>query len=88
MPETPIGRVGRIAQSLDPSEVGSFVEIVDDTGGSTGGAYVCTWSADGGGDGWVESLEDVDHYVAESGWIIEWYDDVPPEAQDRRPHHA
>jgi hypothetical protein len=90
MSSTPVGRVGRITHAaIDPSEAGSFVEILDDSDGSTGGAYVCIWAASGGGaDMWVEHLDEVDQIVTESGWAVEWFDEVPPEAEQGRPHHA
>jgi hypothetical protein len=37
---------------------------------------------------WVEHLDEVDQIVTESGWAVEWFDEVPPEAEQGRPHHA
>jgi hypothetical protein len=90
VPRTPLGRVGRIAHANDQSEIGCFVEIVDDSRGPTGGAYIVTWSADSkrGGDGWVIDVADIDTYMAEAGWTVDWLDDVPPEAAAGRPRHT
>jgi len=77
--------VGRISEAREAGEAGRFVEVLDDTNGGTGGAFVCTWSTSEGFDGWVESIDEVDEYVGESGWEIEWFDVPPPEALAGRP---
>lgn len=75
MTEIPIGALGRI-QAGD--ELGRVVEVVDDTA-RTGGYLIFTYAdADRSPevfDSWVESLEDVGKYFAESGWEIDWLDD-------------
>jgi hypothetical protein len=86
VPATPIGSVGRITHASDAAEVGSFVEVVDDTSGSTGGAFIFGWTSDGQGwDAWVEHVDEVDAFVKESGWAVEWFEVVPEEAAGGRP---
>jgi hypothetical protein len=89
MAATPVAVVGRITETLhDPSAVGRFIEVLDDTSGSTGGAYICTWSESEGFDDWIESLDLVDRYMAESGYVVEWFDEPPASSIARRPRHA
>ena len=67
-----LGTIGRITAGND---VGRYVEIIDDFD-SSGGFLICTYEhADRSGeafDDWVESIIDVDLYVEEAGWEIEW----------------
>ncbi len=68
-----VGVLGRIVAGND---LGWFVEVVDDSAGSTGGYYILTFDqADRSGlayDNWVESLGDVRRYFQESRWAIDW----------------
>ncbi|MFJ6687053.1 hypothetical protein [Streptomyces werraensis] len=54
---------------------GYFVKLHDDSK-ITGGCYIFLvndlTSPTDGGDYWVESLEDLDAFVEESKWEIEW----------------
>ena len=89
MPATPIGLVGLITSATaDPQSIGLFIEVVDDTNGSTGGAYICTWSDSVGYDDWIEHLDLVDEYLAQVGYAIEWFAEPPQASLAKRPRHA
>jgi hypothetical protein len=65
-----IGKKGRIKTG---TYAGFFVRIQDDSQ-NTGGYLILTWkdSSPVGYDNWVENLADLDQFLHESGWDIEW----------------
>lgn len=80
MPEgaTPIGSVGRIVRAREEGEVGRAIEVRDDREGSTAGLYVLTWSRQERFDSWVESVDDLDRYFEDAGYVVDWSpDDIP-----------
>jgi len=58
-------------------EMGRRVRIQDDRQ-NTGGFLILTWSQGAatdsidGADAWVESRAQLESYIEEGGWIIEW----------------
>jgi hypothetical protein len=73
-----IGKKGRIKTGV---YAGFFVRIQDDSQ-NTGGYLILTWrdtpfltwrdTPSVGYDNWVENLADLDQFLHESGWDIEW----------------
>jgi hypothetical protein len=68
-------RIGVFGLILSGEETGRYLRVVDDAE-NTGGFLILT-SADRAGatdvhDAWVESIVDVDLYLDESAWEIEW----------------
>jgi hypothetical protein len=68
--ESNIGKDGRIVSG---EYAGYEVRIVDDSK-ATGGYLILTWKDDPktGFDNWVETVDDLEQFFRESGWIIEW----------------
>ena len=65
-----IGKLGRIKNG---EHAGFFVRIQDDSP-NTGGYLILMWreSPTEGYDNWVEGPNDLDQFVQESNWDIEW----------------
>jgi hypothetical protein len=65
-----IGKKGRIKNG---THAGFFVRIQDDLQ-NTGGYLVLIWreTPSVGYDNWVKNLTDLDPFLCESGWNIEW----------------
>jgi hypothetical protein len=65
-----IGKKGRIKAGV---HAGFFVRIQDDSQ-NTGGSLILIWKDNPsmGYDDWVENLIDLDQFVHESGWDVEW----------------
>jgi len=65
-----IGKKGRIKTGV---YAGFFVRIQDDSQ-NTGGYLILTWkdTPSVGYDNWVENLTDLDQFLHETGWDIEW----------------
>jgi hypothetical protein len=65
-----ISKKGRIKTG---EYAGFFVRIQDDSQ-TTGGYLILTWkeSPSVGYDNWVEKLTDLEQFLLESGWDIEW----------------
>ena len=71
MTEIRIGVVGKI---LKGDDAGSFIKVVDDST-NTGGYLVFTSSDTSfreSYDDWVENLNKLESYFAESRWTIQW----------------
>lgn len=71
----PAGVVGAILNSEKP---GHHVKVVDDAA-NTGGYLIYEWwngsdgpSDAGGFDSWVENAVQLQRFVEEAGWEIEW----------------
>jgi hypothetical protein len=66
---------GVVGLIVEGSEVGRWVEVLDDQA-STGGYLVVTFSDSHRSppifDAWVESIVDVQRYFVECGWTIRW----------------
>lgn len=89
MTSTPFARVGRIVSApRDPAKVGFYIEVVDDSAGSTGGAYILTWLNGVGFDDWVESAAFVDAAMDELSYAVEWFETPPPDSITGRHRHA
>lgn len=81
--------VGRIVSApLDPSKVGFFIEVLDDTAGSTGGAFIFTWLDGVGFDDWVESAAFVDAAMSELSYAVEWFETPPMNSTAGRHRYA
>jgi hypothetical protein len=65
-----IGKKGRIRNG---KYAGFFVRIDDDSQ-NTGGYLILTWqdAPSLGYDNWVENLADLEQFMNEAGWDIEW----------------
>jgi hypothetical protein len=65
-----IGKKGRIRSGKD---AGFFVRIQDDSE-NTGGYLILIWQdvPSVGYDYWVENLADLEQFMREAGWDIEW----------------
>jgi hypothetical protein len=65
-----IGKKGRIRSGKG---AGFFVRIEDDSQ-NTGGYLILRWQdvPKVGYDHWVENLADLEQYMNEAGWDIEW----------------
>jgi hypothetical protein len=65
-----IGKKGRIRSGKD---AGFFVRIQDDSQ-NTGGYLILIWQdvPSVGYDYWVENLADLEQFMSEAGWDIEW----------------
>jgi hypothetical protein len=65
------------------SEIGRFVEVIDDTC-QTGGYLIFTYADVDRSpevfDAWVPSIVDVDLYFDDSGWEVEWFNAERPVA--------
>lgn len=67
---TKIGKKGVIKNG---KQAGFFVRIDDDSQ-NTGGYLILTWrdNPPEGYDNWVENRTDIDQFMSEAGWEIEW----------------
>lgn len=70
-------RLHVLGEILSGDEVGRFVEIIDDAR-NTGGYLIVTYADAARSpdifDAWVESIVDVELYLEEAGWTIQWPD--------------
>lgn len=60
---------------LAGDDVGWTVRVIDDSV-NTGGYLVlvfCEQDKESGWDSWVETLEDLDAFFEESGWVVSWH---------------
>jgi hypothetical protein len=74
------GVAGQIISSSKPHHM---VRVEDDSA-NTGGFFIYEWWTGSNGpnvndafNSWVESTEDLALFLKESGWIIQWPDEVP-----------
>lgn len=66
-------RIGKLGRIRSGEHAGFFVRVQDDSK-STGGYLILLWreSPAEGYDYWVENLNELDQFLAESGWDIKW----------------
>lgn len=67
-----------LGKILEGENKGWFIKIIDDTE-NTGGFYICEFDNAENGQGfdtWLENEEQVKGYFYESGWKIEWLENL------------
>ena len=68
-----ISKIGKKGRIRNGKYAGFFVRIEDDSQ-NTGGYLILRWQdvPSVGYDHWVENLADLEQYMNEAGWDIEW----------------
>jgi hypothetical protein len=67
-----ISKIGKKGRIKNGKYTGFFVRIEDDSQ-NTGGYLILIWlDANVGYDYWVENLADLEQFMSEAGWDIEW----------------
>ena len=76
----PLGAIGKIVNSSS----GDHMVRVDDDTVNTGGFLIYEWwpgstgpNKDRAFDSWVESKDDLQRVIEQSGWLIEWATETP-----------
>ena len=71
----PIDIIGHVTNGEQPD---LHIRVIDDTAES-GGFFILSWwpgpneaLAQQAFDNWVQSVEELEQFFAESGWVIEW----------------
>ena len=79
MKPTFIGRTGLIRDG----EYDGYSIRIDDDRINTGGYLILVWknNTNEGFDDWVQSEDDVDKYLLESGWTVAWSEETAQRAQ-------
>ncbi|HLJ29058.1 MAG TPA: hypothetical protein VKY85_20275 [Candidatus Angelobacter sp.] len=70
-----ISKIGKKGRIKNGKYAGFFVRIEDDSQ-NTGGYLILIWQdvPSEGYDNWVENSADLEQFMCEAGWDIEWLD--------------
>jgi hypothetical protein len=68
-----INKIGKKGHIKSGKYIGFFIRIQDDSQ-NTGGYLILTWkdTPSEGYDNWVESFADLEQFMREANWDIEW----------------